>query len=72
MDIQTVTQQHTNELMAQPGVVGVGSGKDEAGKDVIQVLVVPGAAAQLPSTLDGYDVVLVETDPISAHVQQLP
>lgn len=54
---------HSGELLARPGVVGVGAG-EERGKACLVVLV--DGAVELPAELDGYRVVARESGPLSA------
>ena len=61
--IQTVLKEHTDKLMALPGVVGTGLGEC-SGKPCIKVFVVkktPDLLKQIPSTLEGYTVAVQET-----------
>jgi len=61
--IKTVLQEHTVELMALPGVVGTGLGQCQ-GEPCIKVFVAaktPDLQAKIPTTLDGYQVVVEET-----------
>lgn len=66
--IEQVQEKYQDQLMAIPGVVGVGIGAVD-GKPVIQVLVIkktPELEQQLPKMLEGYPVVIVETGRIRA------
>jgi len=66
--IQTVLKEHTNSLMALPGVVGTGLGEC-SGKPCIKVFVVKKTAElvkQIPSTIEGYTVAVQETGKIRA------
>jgi hypothetical protein len=57
--IQAVKKAHETELMAVPGVVSVGIGRDEHGTAVIIVGLDrerPAAVQQLPRRLEGYEV----------------
>lgn len=57
--IQEVKKAHEAQLMAVPGVVSVGIGRDEAGQPVIVVGLDrerPESRQQLPKRLEGYDV----------------
>ena len=57
--IHHVKQKHAAELMAVPGVVSVGIGRDERGQPVLIVGLDrdrPEARARLPKSLEGYDV----------------
>lgn len=56
--IETVLAEHTDRLMALPGVNGTGQGLHK-GQPCVLVLVVsssPELERQVPSTLDGYPV----------------
>jgi hypothetical protein len=64
--IDEAVKQHGSRLMAVPGVVGVAVSQCD-GKPCIRVLVVektPELVSKMPSTLEGYPVVLEETGPI--------
>ena len=66
--IQTVLKEHTDKLMALPGVVGTGLGEC-SGKPCIKVFVVkktPDLLKQIPSTIEGYTVAVQETGEIRA------
>ncbi len=66
--IDEVLKEHTDGLMALPGVVGTGQGQSD-GKPCIKVLVVkktPDLLVQIPSVLDGYTVEVRETGEIRA------
>ena len=61
--IQTVLKEHTDKLMALPGVVGTGQGEC-SGKPCIKVFVAkktPDLLKQIPSTLEGHPVEVQET-----------
>ncbi len=61
--IETVLKEHTDSLMALPGVVGTAIGEC-AGKPCIKVYVekkTPELLNQIPSTLEGYTVGVQET-----------
>ena len=61
--IQTVLKEHTDSLMALPGVLGTGLGEC-SGKPCIKVFVVkktPDLIKQIPSTLEGHPVEVQET-----------
>ncbi len=61
--IQAVLKEHTNRLMALPGVVGTGQGEC-SGKPCIKVFVAKKTrqlVEQIPSTLEGYPVEVQET-----------
>lgn len=58
--IQQVLEAHTDEWMAMPGVVGVGIGQVE-GLPCIKIFVDrprPELTAKIPSTLDGYRILV--------------
>jgi hypothetical protein len=64
--IEEVMDQHVDDLMAVPGVVGVGIG-DCGGNPCIKVFVVertPALEARIPDRLDGYEVAIEETGQI--------
>lgn len=66
--IEAVLREHTDRLMALPGVVGTAIGEC-AGNPCIKVLVVeetPELVNEIPPTLDGYLVVMEETGEIRA------
>jgi hypothetical protein len=66
MTIDEAVKQHATRLMSVPGVVGVAVSKCD-GKPCIRVLVVektPELRSKIPSTLEGYPVVLEETGPL--------
>ena len=57
--IQEVTAKHAEELMAIPGVVSVGIGRNEQGSAIIVVGLErqsPAAQESLPQSLDGFEV----------------
>ena len=61
--LDEVLKEHTDSLMALPGVVGMGRGVS-GGKPCIRVLVAkrtPALLDKIPSTIDGYPVVVDET-----------
>lgn len=61
--IQEVMNDHGSALMRTPGVVGVGIGQC-SGRPCIKVFAVaktPALVASVPSTLEGYDVVIEAT-----------
>ncbi len=61
--IETVLKQHTDRWLSLPGVVGTAIGECE-GKPCIKVLVVkqtPELLKKIPSTLEGFLVVIEET-----------
>ncbi len=66
--IETVLKEHTDSLMALPGVVGTAIGEC-AGKPCIKVYVekkTPELLKQIPSAIDGYTVAVQETGEIRA------
>lgn len=66
--IQEVLKAHTPELMSIPGVVGTALGEDK-GELCIKVLVIektPELAKKIPSTLEGFPVVIQQTGEIRA------
>ena len=66
--IQEVLKDHTPELMSIPGVVGTALGEDK-GELCIKVLVIektPELAEKIPSTLEGFPVVIQQTGEIRA------
>ena len=69
MTIEQVLANHTDSLMAIPGVVGVGQGEVD-GKPSVQVFVVEASAElrrRLPTRLDGYPVEVIESGIIRAQ-----
>ena len=66
--VLAVKQRHEEDLMALPGVTGVGVGQNDIGDDAIVIyLEERSAAAQLPTEIDGYDVVVEVTGIIEAQ-----
>lgn len=68
-NIHKVMEEHTQELMAIPGVVGVAIGELPDGVPCIQVLVVEKTReleAKIGSSLDGHPVVVIESGEIKA------
>ena len=66
-DINEVMKEHTDELMAIPGVVGVYIAALEDGTPCIKVMVIektPELERIIPNVLEGYPVVIVETGEI--------
>ncbi len=66
--IETVLKEHTDSLMALPGVVGTAIGEC-AGKPCIKVYVekkTPELLKQIPSAIEGYTVAVQETREIRA------
>jgi len=62
--------QHRGELMSRPSVVGVGVGRSDRNEAEAAIIVyvdkTAGARGQLPRTIDGLRVQVVETDPFVA------
>lgn len=61
--IDAVLREHTDSLMSLPGVVGTAEGRCD-GKPCIKVFVAkttPELLSQIPSSLEGYTVVVQET-----------
>jgi len=61
--IEQVLEEHTDEWMSLPGVVGTGIGESE-GKLCIKVFVIeitPELQQQIPSEVEGYPVIIEET-----------
>ena len=68
MTIEAVLKEHTNSLMALPGVVGTGQGNCD-GKPCIKVFVArksPELLTRVPSAIEGYTVEVVETGAFEA------
>jgi hypothetical protein len=68
LTIQEARKKHQNKLMSIPGVIGIGIGAVD-GSPVINVLVVkttPKLEKGIPKTLEGYQVVILETGEIRA------
>jgi len=70
--VRKVKIRHEAQLMSIPGVVGVGIGQSEKlpGEAAIEIYVKESASAmrsQLPSSLDGVEVKIVETGEIHAY-----
>lgn len=66
--IEQVMQEHTRELMAIEGVVGVGQGLCD-GKDCIKVFVAQESdelRQKIPSQIEGYPVEIVASGPFKA------
>ena len=66
--IEEVLRDHTDALMALPGVVGTAQGEQD-GAPCVMVLVVEltdDLKRQIPEGLDGYPVVISETGEIKA------
>ena len=67
--IRQVLEQHTDSLMSLPGVVGAGQGEC-SGRPCIKVFVLEKTselARQIPSTIEGYRVEVVESGEIKAR-----
>jgi hypothetical protein len=65
--IEEVLKEHAGELMSIPGVVGVYIGELTDGRPCIKVMVVketPELESKIPSMLEGYPVVIVESGEI--------
>lgn len=68
MNIEQVFDGHHDQLMAVPGVTGLGIG-DQNGKPAIVIMVrqlTPDQKARLPQSLEGYPVVVEESGEIVA------
>ena len=66
--IEKVLQEHTDTLMALPGVVGTAQGEC-SGKPCIRVFVVKITADlldRIPSSIEGYEVAVQDTGEIKA------
>ena len=66
-DIKRVMDDHVDELMSIPGVVGVAIGELEDGRPCIQILVVRAGDKlnkQIPNKLDGFPVEIQVTGTI--------
>ncbi len=66
--IEEVFSEHTDSLMALPGVVGTGQGEC-GGRPCIRVFVVektPKLLNQVPTSIEGYEVEVQETGDIKA------
>jgi hypothetical protein len=61
-------EQHSAELLARPGVSGVGTARGAGDGWVIEVHVDPGAGSrlELPDVLDGVEVRVIEDGPFRA------
>jgi len=68
MDINTVLDEHQNEIMAIPGVVGVGIGSKDGGPAIVIMVnqLSDASRAQLPQSLEGHPVVVEESGEIVA------
>lgn len=74
MTIRQVLDRHTDRLIAIPGVAGIARGEAN-GRPAIQVLVVkatPELLSQLPTSLDGYPVQVVESGTFEAQPLSAP
>lgn len=68
--VQDVKARHESRIMAQPGVVAVGIGRDPDGKDAIVVSLDrdrPEVRAALPQALEGYPVRVQVIGPVRAR-----
>jgi len=68
--IQEVKARHESRLMAQPGVVAVGIGRDPDGKETIVVSLDrdrPEVRSNVPQTLEGYPVRVQVIGPVRAR-----
>lgn len=68
--IQEVKAKHAERLMAMPGVVSVGIGKNPDGQFVIMVGLDgprPKTVEQMPKVLEGYPVRVEITGPVKAR-----
>jgi len=68
--IQDVKARHESRLMAQPGVVAVGIGRDPDGNEAIIVSLDrerPEVRASVPQTLEGYAVHVQVIGPVRAR-----
>ena len=68
--IEEVKAKHVDRLMALPGVVSVGIGRDSAGNPAIVIGLDharPDTEAQLPASLEEYPVVVEVIGPIRAQ-----
>jgi len=67
--IEEVLKDHTDELMALPGVVGVAIGSEDDSTLCITVMIVKKTLqveSKIPNSLEGYPVVVEETGEIRA------
>jgi hypothetical protein len=64
--VKEVQEQHTNELMAQPGVVGTAVGLDDQGEAAVLVLLENAGIGGIPEVLDGVPVQPIVTGKIEA------
>jgi hypothetical protein len=74
VSVSATIARHSAELLAVPGVVGLAAG-ERGGHPVLQILVTrrtPELVARLPTTLDGYPVVVVESGEIRARDSARP
>jgi hypothetical protein len=68
--VQEVKARHEARLMAQPGVVAVGIGRDSDGKEAIVVSLDsdrPEARQSVPQALEGYPVRIQVIGPVRAR-----
>ncbi len=70
--VEQAKEAHELELMAIPGVEGVGIGSDEIGNPAITVYVSDrGAASRLPGRIEGYRVIVEDLGgPIEAQPER--
>lgn len=69
MNIEQVFNDHQDELVAMPGVSGIGIGSKD-GKPAIVVMVeklTPALTANLPRSLEGYPLVVEQSGKIVAY-----
>ncbi len=68
--VRDVKKRHNRELMSVPGVVGTGVARDASGQPVIEVYVErdsPALRRQIPNTVEGVNVCIVETGRFEAR-----
>jgi len=65
--LATVLQQHTDQLMAIPGVAGLvqGTWEDQLCLNIFIEDHVPQLVAALPDSLEGYPVVIIPVGPLN-------
>ena len=71
--IKDVLREHTNDLMALPGVVGIGQGLCD-GEPCVKVFVIKKTtelSKKIPHSLEDYPVKVEETGPIRAYPKNL-
>ena len=68
--IREVLKRHTDELMAVPGVVGIGVGKSQGTPCIVVFVVQKNAEVlqQIPKSLEGYAVSVEESGEFRARV----